>query len=129
MLFRGFRSELMNGPGFRTDHLVMMSFDPTLVRYGEAQTQQFYKQLSERARSIPGVQSAALVERHSDVAEPAQEAIVPEGYQLPKDSNSVSVFARHRGRALLRDHGDADLARPRLPRQRYRRRAARGCGE
>jgi hypothetical protein len=31
MLFRGFHSMLAGGPGFRIDHLVMMSFDPRLV--------------------------------------------------------------------------------------------------
>ena len=92
MLFRGFRSELMGGPGFRTDHLVMMSFDPTLVRYGERQTQQFYKQLSERARSTPGVQSAALSNVIPMAPNQHQETVVPEGYQFPKDRNSVSVF-------------------------------------
>jgi macrolide transport system ATP-binding/permease protein len=93
MLFRGFRSELMGGPGFRTDHLLMMSFDPTLVRYSEAQTQQFYKQLSERARSTPGVQSAALTNVIPMAPMQHQETIVPEGYQLPKDRNSVSIYA------------------------------------
>jgi predicted permease len=93
MLFRGFRSELMSGPGFRTDHLVMMSFDPTLVRYSEAQTQQFYKQLSERARSTPGVQSAALSNVIPMAPNQHQETIVPEGYRFPKDRNSVAVFS------------------------------------
>jgi macrolide transport system ATP-binding/permease protein len=93
MLFRGFRSELMSGPGFRTDHLAMMSFDPTLVRYSEAQTQRFYKQLSERTRATPGVRSAALSNVIPMAPNQHQESIVPEGYQLPKDQKSVSVFA------------------------------------
>jgi predicted permease len=93
MLFRGFRSELMSGPGFRSDHLVMMSFDPTLVRYSEAQTQRFYKQLSERARATPGVQSAALANVIPMAPIQHQETIVPEGYQLPKDRNNISVYA------------------------------------
>ena len=29
----GFHSKVVSGPGFRTDHLVMMSFDPELARY------------------------------------------------------------------------------------------------
>ena len=38
-----------------------MSFDPSLVRYTEAQSQQFFEQVAERARAVPGVTS-----RHDD---------------------------------------------------------------
>jgi predicted permease len=93
MLFRGFRAELISGPGFRTDHLVMMSFDPTLVRYSDAQAQQFYKELRERASATPGVKSAALTMVIPMAPNQHQESLVPEGYQLPKDRNSVTVFA------------------------------------
>src|SRR5262249_52727470 len=34
-MYRGFSRALASGPGYRTDHLMMMSFDPTLVRYSE----------------------------------------------------------------------------------------------
>jgi predicted permease len=93
MLYRGFRAELLGGPGFRTDHLVMMSFDPTLVRYGDAQAQQFYKALRERALSTPGVRSAALTTVVPMAMNQRQENLVPEGYQLPKGRDSVQVFA------------------------------------
>ena len=32
-IWRGFAQQLSAGPGFRTDHLLMMSFDPALMRY------------------------------------------------------------------------------------------------
>src|SRR5207245_998847 len=41
-MYRSFRQQLSGGPGFRTDHLVMMSFDPGLVKYTEPQAQKFF---------------------------------------------------------------------------------------
>ncbi len=38
------------GTGFAKDHLLMVRFDPRLVQYDAAQTQQFYQLLTERAR-------------------------------------------------------------------------------
>ena len=42
-LYRGFGQQLANGPGYRIDHLMTMGFDTSLIRYGDAQTQQFYQ--------------------------------------------------------------------------------------
>src|SRR5580704_7965115 len=44
-MYRGFRAQLASGPGYKTDHLVMMSFDPSLVRYTEPQAQKFFEQV------------------------------------------------------------------------------------
>jgi predicted permease len=60
-MYRGFGQQLANGPGYRTDHLMMMSFDPSLVRYSQEQSQQFFAQVADRARAVPGV-----AERHDD---------------------------------------------------------------
>ena len=57
---RGFRDALAHGPGYRIDHLLMMTFEPHLVRYNDDETRRFYEQLVERARSVPGVRSLAL---------------------------------------------------------------------
>jgi macrolide transport system ATP-binding/permease protein len=92
LLFRGFHSILAGGPGFRTDHLVMMSFDPGLVRYNEEQIQQFYKQLSDRVRSTPRVRSAALTQVAPLAPNQPTENIVPEGYQFPEEHESETVF-------------------------------------
>src|SRR5687768_13368172 len=43
-MYRGFGAQLAGGPGYRTDHLIMMNFDTSLVRYTEAQAQQFFEQ-------------------------------------------------------------------------------------
>src|SRR6185436_13182792 len=59
-MYRGFRENMASGPGYRVDHLLMMSFDPRLVRYSETQTQQFFAQVAERARTVPGVASVSM---------------------------------------------------------------------
>src|SRR5262245_37746574 len=42
-MYRGFGSQLAGGPGYRTDHLLMMNFDPSLVQYSDTQAQTFYQ--------------------------------------------------------------------------------------
>src|SRR5207248_706514 len=93
-LFRGFQHELGRGPGFRVDHLLMMSFDPGLVHYNEAQTQQFFHQLVERARAVPGVKSAAMtfgIPMGTDMVDSL--SIVPEGFQFTKGKEETTVLA------------------------------------
>lgn len=62
--------------GFRVDHTLMMSMDLGLQRYSEERGQQFYKQLNERVRSLPGVCDAAVA------------AYIPMGY----DNSLVNIF-------------------------------------
>jgi predicted permease len=47
-------------PGFEPQNALTMSFDLGLQGYDEARGQQFYKQLTERLQSLPGVESAAV---------------------------------------------------------------------
>jgi putative ABC transport system permease protein len=47
-------------PGFDTRNALTMSFDLGLQGYDDARGQQFYRQLTERLRSVPGVESAAV---------------------------------------------------------------------
>jgi predicted permease len=89
-MYRGFQQRLASGPSYRTDHWLTMSFDPTLVRYSEAQAQQFFDQVAERARLVPGVKSVALA---SSVPMMLLSSItmVPEGFQFPADTESATV--------------------------------------
>ena len=47
-------------PGFDTRNALTMSFDLGLQGYDEARGQQFYRQLTERLQSLPGVEAAAV---------------------------------------------------------------------
>jgi macrolide transport system ATP-binding/permease protein len=93
LLYKGFRNTMGGGPGFRTDHLIMMSFDPRLVRYTPEQTEQFYKHLIENARSIPGVKSAALTRVIPMSPSQGTQSVVPEGYQFPAGKEAVYPFS------------------------------------
>src|SRR5205807_7865118 len=60
LMYRGFQNALAEGTGFAKDHLLMVRFDPRLVQYDAARTQQFYKLLAERLRETPGVESTGF---------------------------------------------------------------------
>jgi macrolide transport system ATP-binding/permease protein len=92
-MYRGFHGELASNQGFRKDHLLMMSFDPGLVHYSDAQTEQFYKQVVDRARAVPGVKSVTLASAVPMSVEGDTAAIVPEGFQFPAGKDSATVFA------------------------------------
>ncbi|MBX9602152.1 MAG: ABC transporter permease [Bryobacteraceae bacterium] len=93
MFYRGFQRYLSASPGFRTSGLVMMGFDPTLLRYSEPQTKNFYRTLIHRVRSTPGVKSAALAQVIPMGNEGDQRTLVPEGYQFQQGQTDVTVPA------------------------------------
>jgi putative ABC transport system permease protein len=93
-MYRGFLRQLSVGPGYRLTNLAMMSFDSSLVRYTDADTERFFQQLVDRARGVPGVKTATLstsVPMSNDQQD--MISIVPEGFQLPADKNSLGVLA------------------------------------
>ena len=94
LVFRGFRNDMAAGPGFRTDHRLLMSFDPRLVRYTDRQTQQFFRQLVERARAVAGVKSATLTfVTPMDGATLDGATILPEGYHFPPGTENANLFS------------------------------------
>jgi predicted permease len=123
VIYRSTQQLLTAGPGYRTDHLLMISFDPSLVRYSEVRAQQFFEQVAERARLVPGVKSAALTSLiPMDGSSPV--TIVPEGFQPPDGTEIApplsSVVDEHYfntlGLSILKGRGfhatdDADAPR------------------
>ncbi|MGA3205114.1 MAG: ABC transporter permease [Bryobacteraceae bacterium] len=93
-IYRGFCYLIARGPGFQTDHLIVMSVDPTLIRYKPEQMEQLYKTLSERSRLIPGIKSSALsYSLPLSTMQQEYEEVVPEGFQLRAGQNSLTVQA------------------------------------
>jgi predicted permease len=92
MLLEGFRRSLAAGPGFRTDHLIMAEFDTALVHYTPEKTREFYHDLMDRVRVLPGVQSATLASFVPFQPTQSDRPVVPEGYQAPKGQENVSLF-------------------------------------
>ena len=61
LLIRSFTKLLETNPGFRPDHLLTSTIPLSSKAYPQgAQVYDFYKQVLDRASSLPGVQSAAL---------------------------------------------------------------------
>ena len=91
LMVRGFQHSFVEGTGFAKDHLLMARFDPRLVQYNAAQTQRFYKLLTERMRVAPGVRSAALTQNPPLALDDFDGvAFVPDGFQMPPDRESLT---------------------------------------
>jgi putative ABC transport system permease protein len=124
-IYRGFSQQIANGPGYRTDHLAMMSFDPTLVRYTDAQSQQFFAQVAERARAVPGVVSVTMttmIPMKNDSI--GFETVAPEGFPFPPGRENTRVLASRIdehyfdtiGISILRGRGFRETDGPDAPR-------------
>ena len=89
-IYRGFQRQLGGGPGFATDHLLMMSVAPGQMRYTPAQSRQLFEQLAERARLVPGVKSAGLTRYMPMDGGPPSINVIPEGVQFPDGKESAA---------------------------------------
>jgi predicted permease len=89
-IYRGFQQQLDRGPGFRTDHLLMMSLDPSSLHYTQAQAERLFERVAEQARLVPGVKSAALTRYMPMDGLPPGVALVPEGFQFADGKESVT---------------------------------------
>jgi len=78
--------------GFRTDHVLLLALDPSLVGYQEPQGRAFYHQLEERVSSLPGVRSVALAEHIPLGVTSSSKNVVVEGYEMQRDQQSLSVL-------------------------------------
>jgi predicted permease len=91
---RSFSRQLAQSPGFRRDHVLTMSFDPTMIRYSPAQTDQFYRVLIDRARAVSGVKSVALASTvPMSVNDQRTEMVIPQGYQFPRGEDHANIGA------------------------------------
>jgi len=92
-LYRTFSAEFSR-PGFRTERMLLVNFEPALARYNDEQAAGFYRLLKDRVRALPGVASVGLTSfmpLNQDHRE--RTAVVPEGYQLPPGTDSINVFS------------------------------------
>jgi len=92
LMYRGFQSLVLGGTGFPTDHVLMASFDPRLLQHDAAQTQNFYKLLSQRVRETSGVENAAL-SQNIPLNDESFDALnfVPDGFQMPPDRDHFTA--------------------------------------
>jgi predicted permease len=114
LMMRGFHNGVVAKTVFAKDHLLIARFDPRLVQYSRAQTQQFYKLLAERMRATPGLQSAGLTQNPPlGMGGFDRLAFVPDGVELPRDRENFTAtmdtvdegFFPTMGIAILRGRG------------------------
>lgn len=84
-----FRQMMVTDPGIRITHLMMVEFDPALLRYTPAQTAVFYRRLTDEVRRLPGVHSAALSRAVPFRPNFTDEGIIPEGMALPAGKTTL----------------------------------------
>jgi macrolide transport system ATP-binding/permease protein len=86
-----FRGELNQGMGFRSDHIALMTIDPRILHYTDAQSLRFFETLTERAEMLPGVKSAGLTSGMLGTGL-SSGIVQPEGYRFPLGQDSVNIF-------------------------------------
>jgi macrolide transport system ATP-binding/permease protein len=131
-MYREFRHQLTQGPGYRTDHLLMMSFDSSLVHYSDSQSKQFFEQVAERARTVPGVKTVAMTSSVPMANDVGLVTVIPEGFQFPVGKDNARVVSANvdenffdaMGLALLEGRGfrhndDADAPRVAIVNQQF----------
>jgi len=95
-LYRGFEAELGRGPGFRTDRVLTMAFQPDLAGYDAPRAERFYGLIKEGALALPGVQSVALTTSvPMDAISIENTTVAPEGFQFPAGTEHVRVRSAH----------------------------------
>jgi predicted permease len=93
-LYAGFNARFAQGPGYRTERLLLMRFDDGLAGYDRDQARQFYTLLKEQAGALPGVTSVALttlVPMKTDTIDFLR--VAPEGIRLPDEVSDVRIFS------------------------------------
>jgi macrolide transport system ATP-binding/permease protein len=103
--YRGARIVIASPLGFRTNHLLMASFNPALARNSEEQTKEFYRRLTDQSRSLAGVKSAALAQAVPMVPTSGTMRVIPEGVPLPNGTEALSVFSNIVGDSYFRTMG------------------------
>ena len=73
---RSFQNSARVDMGFRVENTLLVSVDVGLQGYNEQRGQQFYQQLTDRVKTLPGVRAAAI------------SSFIPMGY----DASNISVY-------------------------------------
>jgi len=78
-------------PGFSTHNIAVAHLDPGSLGYTEAQDREFYQQLLERVRALPGVSSASLSDYLPLGTNSSAHDVQLEGVNPPPGQDGISV--------------------------------------
>jgi predicted permease len=89
---RSFQNSARVDMGFRVDHTLMMSMDLGLQGYSEERGRQFYRQVSERVKALPGVRDACFASYIPMGYVNSQVNIFPEGQAVNDKSKTETAL-------------------------------------
>jgi predicted permease len=89
---RGFQAAWRIDPGFRVDHTLFFSLNPSIQRYDEAHTRDFYRKLTDRLRETSGVTDVAMSSSIPFSTGQDMRKYYAEGAAAVKNGNAPSAF-------------------------------------
>jgi predicted permease len=95
IMLDAFRKMLVVDLGFRTGNVMMIEVNTGMVNYDDNRSREFFRQLLERTRALPGVRHATLARAIPFRPNFTDKLVVPEGYQLPAGQDGVRVPANY----------------------------------
>jgi len=78
-------------PGFGVDHVLLISFNPGLVRYDEPRARAFYRAVIERTKALAGVSAAGLSQFIPLGVNNGSMSVIVDGYEMPPGQDRLSV--------------------------------------
>ena len=96
--------------GFRTENLSMLTTDVGLQGYDKQKGKQFYEQLTERVKAMPGVSSVALARDTQLGYNNHTEEIVLEGREATPEEDRINIFFNRVSPAYFQTVGTPLLA-------------------
>jgi predicted permease len=85
---RGFQAVQRLDLGMRTDHTLFFTLDPAFLRYDEAKTRQFYRELKDRLKELPGVRAVSLSSSIPFSTGQSDRPMIADGYSLRPGENA-----------------------------------------
>jgi predicted permease len=89
----GFQAARRIDFGFRIDHTLFFSLDPNILRYDEAKTRDFYRQLTDRLRERAGVKEVSMSSSIPFSTSQNPRKYFAEGAQPRKSDNTPIAFS------------------------------------
>jgi putative ABC transport system permease protein len=95
LVVRSLQNALTVPLGFDPRHVALVSYNLQLQGYDEARARQFQKRLLDNVRSMPGIESAALIDSLPLTLQWDNSGVLIEGKPIPRASD-VPLAVRHR---------------------------------
>ena len=78
-------------PGFKTENAFLMNVDLDLQGYTKLRGREFYRQLTERVRALPGVQAVSMVNYFPLGFDNFDELVLIEGREPPREGEQIYI--------------------------------------